>query len=225
MDSITIGAIIVAVPLGLIPAVIAHNKGHNFLVWWFFGWALFIIALPCALMLERNPLLFRRCPHCGSWLERGSTDEGAPYTKCRYCGSDLASPDDLDLKTIRAKGSMQWKPGEVVAIVIGVVIVLFLISPFVFSCNSGNGASIPYVGPPVVSLSEYNRIQNGMSYRDVVAIIGTEGTEISSNHIDGVPGVIEDIDTVMYEWRNPSGAGMNAIFQNNRLVSKSQFGL
>jgi hypothetical protein len=38
--------------LGLIPAVIAGNKGYNFLGWWIFGAALFIIALPGALLAK-----------------------------------------------------------------------------------------------------------------------------------------------------------------------------
>ena len=31
--------------LGLIPASIAQKKGHNFALWWFYGWMLFIVAI------------------------------------------------------------------------------------------------------------------------------------------------------------------------------------
>lgn len=37
--------ILIAIPLGLIPAYIAKNKGHSFGLWWFYGWALFIVAI------------------------------------------------------------------------------------------------------------------------------------------------------------------------------------
>lgn len=37
--------IILAIPLGLIPAYMAKNKGHSFGLWWFYGWALFIVAI------------------------------------------------------------------------------------------------------------------------------------------------------------------------------------
>lgn len=37
--------VILAVFLGLIPANIAKKKGHSFALWWFYGWALFIVAI------------------------------------------------------------------------------------------------------------------------------------------------------------------------------------
>ncbi|GDY09456.1 hypothetical protein LBMAG52_29420 [Planctomycetia bacterium] len=77
----------------------------------------------------------------------------------------------------------------------------------------------------VVSKDKFSQIRNGMSYRAVVAIIGASGEEQSSNHIDGVPGVIESIDTVMYSWRNRDGSNMNVMLQNDKVVSKAQFGL
>lgn len=33
------------------------------------------------------------------------------------------------------------------------------------------------------------------------------------------------IETVMYQWVNRNGSNMNAMFQNNKLVQKAQFGL
>lgn len=38
--------------LGLIPATLARQKGRNFYDWWFFGAALFFIALPLALLIK-----------------------------------------------------------------------------------------------------------------------------------------------------------------------------
>ena len=42
----------IAILLGLIPAVIAHKKGYLFWLWWLYGAALFIIALPHSLSLK-----------------------------------------------------------------------------------------------------------------------------------------------------------------------------
>jgi|GEM_PF-4958060 len=50
----------------------------------------------------------------------------------------------------------------------------------------------------VISKAEYDRISEGMSEGDVSNIIGKSGTEIASNKIDGVPGVIESISTKSY---------------------------
>ena len=70
----------------------------------------------------------------------------------------------------------------------------------------------------VVSRAEYNRIRSGMSYSEVADIIG-DGTEISRSDMAGYT-------TEMYSWENPSGGGnMNAMFQNDELISKAQFGL
>lgn len=38
--------------IGLIPAIIAAKKGRNFVVWWVYGMALWIIALIHAIMLK-----------------------------------------------------------------------------------------------------------------------------------------------------------------------------
>lgn len=43
---------IAAVILGLIPAFIAQKKGRNFYDWWFFGTALFPVALPWAIIMR-----------------------------------------------------------------------------------------------------------------------------------------------------------------------------
>ena len=78
---------------------------------------------------------------------------------------------------------------------------------------------------PFVTYYEYKRIQTGMSYKQVVAIIGVEGEEISRSKMDGIPGVMESIETVMYQWLNNNGSNMNAMFQNDKLIQKAQFGL
>jgi cytochrome c-type biogenesis protein len=44
--------ILLAGLIGLIPAWIARGKGRNFFDWWFFGSALFVVALPLSLRLK-----------------------------------------------------------------------------------------------------------------------------------------------------------------------------
>lgn len=46
---------ILLVLAGLIPAFIASRRGRNFIDWWFFGVALFPIALPMSLLLKLTP--------------------------------------------------------------------------------------------------------------------------------------------------------------------------
>jgi hypothetical protein len=73
--------------------------------------------------------------------------------------------------------------------------------------------------------AKYDAIRNGMSYADVVRIIGYDGENLATNHLDGIPGVMKSVTTKMYSWENSDGSNMNAMFQNDRLVSKAQYGL
>jgi hypothetical protein len=59
-----------------------------------------------------------------------------------------------------------------------------------------------------------------MTYSEAVGILGSPGTEQSRSNI-------ADTVTVMYTWPGSGtlGANMNAIFQQDKLVSKAQFGL
>ena len=78
---------------------------------------------------------------------------------------------------------------------------------------------------PAVTHSEFQRIRTGMTYGQVVEIIGIHGEEMSRTEMPGVPGVMASTVTVMYAWSNPDGSNMNAMFQNDALISKAQFGL
>ena len=44
-------AVAAAIILGLIPAVIASEKGYSIRLWWVFGAVLFPVALPMAFLL------------------------------------------------------------------------------------------------------------------------------------------------------------------------------
>jgi hypothetical protein len=84
--------LLIAIVLGLIPAAIASSKGKNFLPWWIYGAALFIVALPHALImrtdrqaLEQKELATgntRKCPYCAELIKREAK-------VCRYCQREL----------------------------------------------------------------------------------------------------------------------------------------
>jgi hypothetical protein len=82
---------VIAILIGLLPAVIAQGKGRSFVIWWIYGAALFIIALPHALIMkpdqaesERQQLAdgMRKCPSCAELVR-------AEAKVCRFCQRDL----------------------------------------------------------------------------------------------------------------------------------------
>lgn len=90
--------------IGLIPAVIASNKGRDFILWWFYGALFFIIALPHSLMIDANQQQLdnrqvqggsKKCPHCGEFVR--------PEAKvCKHCGKSFGFPSEA--------GSMDDRP-------------------------------------------------------------------------------------------------------------------
>ena len=69
-----------------------------------------------------------------------------------------------------------------------------------------------------VTADEYRQLSTGTTYREAVAIIGFRGEELSRVDLAGTT-------TIMYQWMNADGSNMNAMFQNDQLVQKAQFGL
>ena len=94
-----INLLCISVLIGLIPAAIAHNKGHSFVEWWFLGAAIFIVALPMAILLKPNTRALeqeaistggRKCPYCAEIIKREAK-------VCRFCGREVQPlPDPID---------------------------------------------------------------------------------------------------------------------------------
>lgn len=100
-------------------------------------------------------------------------------------------------------------------------IMYVLMMGFIFTRPSYSSYPTRFVSIPSntgITLAKYTRIRDGMSYSEVVGVLGQEGVEISSSDIAG-------FKTVMYQWSGNGIANMNAMFQNGKLIQKAQFGL
>ncbi len=68
--------------LGVIPGFMAYRKGHNFVLWWVFGSALFIFAVPFAMVLEQRDARTRAEPR--SAAPKAARGAQEPSTWGRY---------------------------------------------------------------------------------------------------------------------------------------------
>ena len=73
---------------------------------------------------------------------------------------------------------------------------------------------------PKITKAEFEQLQTGMSRQQVADIVGSPGEVISESNLAG-------ISTVMVKWDGSGslGANANAMFQNDKLISKAQLGL
>lgn len=87
------------------------------------------------------------------------------------------------------------------------------------SLQPAKGARVDNALPPGrITKAKYDRVREGMSYEEVIVILGNAGDPISTNQLVGTT-------TVMYVWRNANGSSMNAMFENGKLIQKAQFDL
>lgn len=91
-----------------------------------------------------------------------------------------------------------------------------LINKSQFGVGSSKGSNV------TITMDEFNKIQNGMTYDEVTKIIGDPG-ELNSE--TGKKGT--DLYTAMYSYKGEGDIGANAIltFQGGKLTNKTQIGL
>lgn len=69
------------------------------------------------------------------------------------------------------------------------------------------------------TIEKFNEIKTGMTYDEVVEIMGSEGTVVSEAGMDGIV-------TTIYCWKSMFGvANMNVTITNGKVLAKAQFGL
>lgn len=85
--------------------------------------------------------------------------------------------------------------------------------------SDGVKASRAHMGTPV-TLSEYQQVQDGMTYEQVVAIIGDNGHMLSEMVLPGL-----DIDSRQYIWENADFSEAQISFDHGKVAGRSQHNL
>lgn len=75
-----ISTLIIAIVLGLVPAIIAKIKGRSFFAWWGLGALCPFIVIPVSFFIKDKS--GKQCPKCREWVVKDATI-------CRHCQSDL----------------------------------------------------------------------------------------------------------------------------------------
>ena len=95
-----------------------------------------------------------------------------------------------------------------------IIIVIAAITYFALT-SSGGGSSINYL-----TYENYTKIQNGMSYSEVVAILGNHQGTLDTTASSG------GYTLSYYTWANSSGTRCIVVgFENGKVCAKSQYGL
>ena len=95
---------------------------------------------------------------------------------------------------------------------------IIILSFLVNACNLIN---------PTITKAKYDRLQTGMTRSQVQDIMGRPG-EISADisfKLPPIPNLPSGGQQGIYQWKNPDGSLMTAVFINDQLVLKSQVNL
>lgn len=137
--------------------------------------------------------------------------------KCKFCQSEI----DKKAKVCPVcKRSLKGK-GCLIPILVFVIICCVSIV-FALQIDTSTQKNISGVNDEseYITLDEYNKIEAGMTYEQVVEIVGSNGTLSAESNVS-------DMNTKMYTWYGNGLAGSNAnvTFFNNSVQSKAQVGL
>lgn len=162
--------------------------------------------------------------------------------KCKTCGADIAK----SAKVCPRCGAKQknHKVIGTILVILGIILFANGISDFDTSSDAKNQLSQKdnnsYVSSDApmettvdeqedqqnkstISKDEFNSISTGMTYDEVVEIIGSEGEVMSAVDL----GMGEEFKTIMYFWEGEGslGANANVTFQGGKVTAKAQIGL
>lgn len=130
--------------------------------------------------------------------------------KCKYCKSEIDAKAKICPQCHKSQSNKLLKA---LRIVLGIILIVVGISVLVNNTSEENENKC------YITLEEFNKIENGMTYDQVKDIVGCEGTVNSDTEIMGSKMTI-------YSWYGKDGiSNANVNIQDNKLINKTQIGL
>lgn len=165
-----------------------------------------------------------KCPECFGAVVVGAR-------KCMHCGSSLKEIDALPNRSPyrRFVFDRTWKDFTTAAITVSIIGG----ATYIWWKNNKEAAATvqtyqQYLDERAaknITLSDYRRLTPRISYSEACQILGKSGTEISHSRLDRTSTNEEPLETISYSWANSDGSNLILLFQNNQLVSRTQYGL
>lgn len=146
--------------------------------------------------------------------------------QCKNCGKIYPSTLKCCPECFAAK------PKQPVKIIIGIILVLvgisLLYSAMIMWNDNESGNTSPNSdysstesNKNLVTYANFEKIENGMTYEQVVEIFGVDGKVLSEVDMGD-----EEYKTTMYYWYDDTGiANCNITFQGGVVIAKAQVGL
>ena len=133
--------------------------------------------------------------------------------KCKYCQTEI----DKKAKICPQCHKSQANPFlTALRIILGIFIVFIGIGVI---ASIGSDSEEKDEDKCYITLEEFNKIENGMTYDQVKDIVGCEGTVNSDTEVMGSK-------TTIYSWYGKDGiSNANVNIQDNKLINKTQIGL
>lgn len=150
-----------------------------------------------------------------------SKEQNNATKKCKHCQSDI--PKKAKVCPVCRKKQKHSFLG-ILFIIIGALIIIGAVSgggsendkPVVSSSTESQSATTTKTEKKL-SADKFNSIDFGMTYEDVVDIIGEDGTNISEVSV-------LDTTTAIYQWEDGL-TNCNVTFSNNSVTGKAQVGI
>ena len=144
--------------------------------------------------------------------------------KCKHCQSDI--PKKAKVCPVCRKKQKNTALG-IFLLIIGLLMVSCSYSSMWNDSDSAtqslnndqNSETIESLNGEYITLEEFNQIKTGMSYEEVVEIVGSEGTVMSE-------ASVMDSTTTIYCWYADNGiANANVTILDGKVMAKAQVGL